>query len=66
MSNDKLSKVMEIVEYEYNFAKFAADKALKDFYGAEEPDRPSAQFVLCTKGRLAAMEDLWNKLNAII
>jgi hypothetical protein len=66
MSNDKLSKVMEIVEYEYNFAKFAADKALNDFYEAEEPDRPSAQFVLCTKGRLAAMEDLWNKLNEII
>jgi hypothetical protein len=37
-----------------------------DFYEAEEPDRPSAQFVLCTKGRLAAMEDLWNKLNEII
>lgn len=66
MSNDKLSKVMAIVEYEYNFAKFAADKALKDFYEAEEPDRPSAQFVLATKGRLAAMEDLWKRLNAII
>jgi hypothetical protein len=66
MNNDKLSKVMAIVEDEYNFAKFAADKALNDFYGAEGPDRPTAQFVLATKGRLAGMEDLWNRLNEII
>ncbi len=66
MNNDKLSKVIEIIKDEYNYAKFAADKALKDFYEADERDRPSAQFVLCTKGRLAGMEDLWNRLNEII